>query len=204
MAVLCMPVQAATLALELSENTSGAADGEISYRIVLNSDPGEAVAAFQADLSCGTADPARCVLIAGTAIAAAQKNASFSPIGSDTLRVLVAGLNQNVIASGPVLELRLRGTGSLALEGAALTDAILADPYGHAVPVQLRNHAQAPGAANALPRGCACDAGTGPAPLRALCGDALATGATLCVLGWGAVRRRIPQSSSGSGKAVRI
>lgn len=124
----------ATLGLGEGGSVVGADQVQIPVRLDVGAD--EAVAGFQFDLHFD----ARLIQFdraeSGPVTVAAEKSAHANVIRPGLLRVVVAGFNQNAIAAGDVIGLHFSST-DMEREAAALrlSDVILSDPFGMALPV---------------------------------------------------------------------
>lgn len=95
------------------------------------------VASLQFDLSCNASYYTIIEIDAGAAAEAAGKQVMFD-VQEDSVRVIVAGFNQDGIASGEVAILYLSPESAHAPKGAyALEDAVLSDPLGQSLPVAI-------------------------------------------------------------------
>ncbi len=111
---------------------------EVQLPIQLDTQPGDVVASLQFDIHFDNEQFQFRRVETGAAAAQADKSAHFNPIRPDVIRVVVAGLNRNVIAPGILARVVFdrvsgeSGTTSLRMDG-----AILSDPFGTAVPATL-------------------------------------------------------------------
>lgn len=123
-------------------------DATLAIPIVLTPFSGEQVAALQFDADF---DPKRMALASelgaslGAAAQAADKSVHAARIRPGLLRVIIAGLNQNVIENGEVavLHFQRREHSEDPAGVVSLTNVVLSDPTGQEVP------ARAPGGDNA-------------------------------------------------------
>ena len=126
---------AATLGLQAQPSV--AAD-TIAVPVHLEVAAAEAVAGIQFDLHF---DPTALEFVrveAGDQATAAEKSAHFNELSPGVLRVIIAGLNRNHMVTGPVVTIHLAPQANApAAATATLSDAILSDPFGTAVPVML-------------------------------------------------------------------
>ncbi len=143
-ALLLLPMSgafgaAATLTVQNAAVPPGA--GSLTVPVALSVPAGCAVAALQFDVEF---DPAMLALatsggvLEGAAAKAAGKQLSFSKLSPDKIRVLVVGLNADVIAGGEVAKLNFTVSGGevSAKSAVQVRNAVLADPNGSQVAVQ--------------------------------------------------------------------
>ena len=101
MLILTSNIKAATLSIGSTSVSPG--DKNISIPIGLTSASGEEVSGFNFDLNFDTSRLSFKEVTLGKLATDAGKSLSFSQPSSNTIRVLVIGLNQNVISDGIVL-----------------------------------------------------------------------------------------------------
>ena len=171
----------------LSMDDVDAAPGEdgLSAVVSLDSAAGDSVSGVQFDIAFdGGAMDVSAVTI-GQAAAAADKELSFYRVDADTVRVIVAGLNQTAIADGTVAKASFdvdagAAPGTYAI---SLMLVLLSDPYGAPVDVEIfpgsmvvteaEGEGEAEGEDNT---GCSAASVTGPRgglPPMPGCGDML-------------------------------
>ena len=136
------PVEAAVLGGKV--RTEGSAQ-ERTTVITLRCAPGERVAAVQFDLVfSGTLEAPPPVVQMGSASKSADKQVRSSRISSNTLRVIIAGLNQTPISGDEIATVSV--SGALSSNAVmAIRNALLADPSGGRVPVNTEFDPAAPG-----------------------------------------------------------
>lgn len=138
-AVVLSCVTACATAAELSTRMKPGADGQggVVAEIALNTSPEERVAGLQFDLLFNRDTVALGKVTAGPAAAAASKDVYCSAQRSGA-RVIVAGLNQNVLEDGVVAEVCLYASSAAEkTEPVALTGVVLSDPFGRRVPSRV-------------------------------------------------------------------
>lgn len=129
---------AATLGLGSANGTPGGA--AVVLPLTLAPDTGETVVAFQLDLGFDATFLTLANVTLGPASTAASKTLSVNTLGPGAVRVLVAGINQNAIAAGDVLDVSVQvKAGATGTSNIALGNVVLADPNGHSVPVTTAN-----------------------------------------------------------------
>jgi len=99
--ILTSNLEAATLSVGSASGSPG--DKNIAVPVGLTSTPGEKVCGFNFDLSFDTSRLSFKEVTLGSGAVDAGKSLSFSQPSSNTIRVIVVGLNQNVIDDGEVL-----------------------------------------------------------------------------------------------------
>lgn len=99
--ILTYNLEAATLSIGSGSGSSG--DKNISIPINLNSSPGEKVCSLNFDLNFDTSKLSFKEVTLGSVVTEAGKSLSYSQPNPGTVRVVVVGLNQNVIEDGKVL-----------------------------------------------------------------------------------------------------
>ena len=143
--LLLMPVSGAfgamaTLDLQSAATPSG--DGSLTVPVLFSPPAGGAVAALQFDVEFDPSAltlPASGAVSEGAAAKAAGKQLSFSKVSPGKLRVLVVGLNADVIAGGELARLNFSvlGRSVSAASAVHVLNAVLADPNGAEVPVRI-------------------------------------------------------------------
>jgi len=109
---------------------------EVALPVSLDSAAGEEVCAAQFDLLFNSSVLTMQGVTAGSAATAAGKQLSSSTISPGRIRVIVAGLNQNVIGDGVIATVRfavVSGTPG-GIQPVTLSGVLLSDPDGVAVP----------------------------------------------------------------------
>ncbi|NIA15981.1 MAG: hypothetical protein GWP08_18105 [Nitrospiraceae bacterium] len=139
-ALLAVLTPGTGLAATLSAGELSAAPGapEIRIPIALEAGSRERVGGLQFDLTFDTDALSLKGVVVGAAAKDAAKDIYFSPLPSGSARVIVAGLNQNEIASGLVAEAIFavaadvpQGEYEVRLDG-----VVLSDPFGNRVRVK--------------------------------------------------------------------
>ena len=122
--------------LTVGQNSAIPTQTGVSVPVSLSSGTGEEVAAIQFDILFDYAILALTDVTAGPAASSAGKDISFSTVEPGRVRVIIAGLNQNVISDGAIANALFNvnrnapgGEQSLSLSG-----VLLSDPNGVAVP----------------------------------------------------------------------
>jgi hypothetical protein len=124
------------------QNAAVSSNGRsLTVPVMFSASPGCAVAALQFDVEF---DPAVLALppaggvLEGAAAKAAGKQISFSKVSPEKIRVLVVGLNADVIADGEVAKLNFGVSGGAVSAASAvhIRNAVLADPNGSEIPTQ--------------------------------------------------------------------
>lgn len=110
--------------------------GTCNIPVTLGIDPGEQVAGAQWDLVFDSDVITVKSIETGSVAAAAGKSVSFSTIEAGRIRVLVTGLNMNVMSSGvmAIVTISVPAGSPGGDQPLDMEDAVLADPYGVAVP----------------------------------------------------------------------
>lgn len=136
---LCGTVQAATLSVGQASGTAG--DLGITLPISLASAAGESVSGIQFDLLFDSSVLSVSQVATGAAADAAGKSASYSVVASGQIRVIIAGLNQNVIGDGVVAtaSLGIATSAATSTQEVSFSGALLASPSGQAVTVTTQN-----------------------------------------------------------------
>jgi len=129
--ILSTNLQAATLSIGTASGS--AIDKNISIPVELISAPGEQVSGFNFDLNYDSAKLSFKEVTLGSVAVDARKSLSFSQPSSNIVRVVVIGLNQNVIGDGTVLNftfdiLDKSSSGKVEL---TITKASISDPKGN-------------------------------------------------------------------------
>ena len=135
--ILTSNLNAATLTISSASGSPGTKN--ISVPINLTSAPGEQVCGFNFDLNYDSAKLSFKEVKLGSVAEGAGKSLSFSKPSSNTVRVVVVGLNQNVIGDGTVLTftfdvLRNAAAGKTEL---TITKPSISDPNGKALVVNV-------------------------------------------------------------------
>lgn len=107
----------------------------VSLPISLALDAGEDVASLQFDILFDDGTLALPLVAIGSAAQSAGKELSFFALGLDTVRVVIAGLNQEAIPAGAVAQ-ALFNVGAAAPEELSVVTlgyVVLADPFGSEV-----------------------------------------------------------------------
>ncbi len=125
---------AATLTAGTAEATPHTANVRIA--VTLDTEANDAISGIQFDLTFDPAAAALKDITAGPAAEDAQKSVSFNTIEQGRSRVIVAGLNQNLIGQGTLASMHfdipehaINGTHPIALD-----NIVMSDPRGRAVP----------------------------------------------------------------------
>jgi hypothetical protein len=108
----------------------------VSVPVSLSSGTGQEVSAGQCDVSFSSAVVSVSGVTAGTAAVSAGKDVSFSTIEAGKIRVIFAGLNQNVVPDGVVANIKcdVASNAPGGLQPLTLSGVLLSDPDGVAVP----------------------------------------------------------------------
>lgn len=110
--------------------------GGLNIPVHLDVDTGEAVAGIQFDVIFDPSALRFDRIDAGTSTASAEKSVHSNLLAPGKLRVVIAGLNRNVMAEGPVCHAWFNTiAGSGANTSATLENGVLSDPFGS--PVRL-------------------------------------------------------------------
>lgn len=131
--VLCLAgiAQAATLT---AESVAGAAPGAsgVMLTIDLAASAGEQVCGVQVDIEFDSDALSVAKAAAGTSATDAGKSVSLQTIASGVARLVVTGINQKVMADGPVatLSFSVADAATAAVYPIALTEAMWVNPYG--------------------------------------------------------------------------
>jgi hypothetical protein len=148
---------AATVAVGSAEARAG--DTGVAIVFTLTLQPGELVSGIQFDLVFAAEALELTSLAEGPVAVAASKSVSFTETSPGRVRAIVAGLNQNVMEAGVVVEglfnVPVRapnGRHTLALE-----NLVLSNPAGRAVPATPEHGVVAvSGGTDPAPPGCGC------------------------------------------------
>jgi cohesin domain-containing protein len=126
----------ATVTLEAPAN----ADGLIALPVSLSPADNESAASLQFDLHF---DPAAYVVqdvVTGSVAAAADKDAIFSALSDDTVRVIVVGMNQTALVGGEIATVYLEPlTADSTSNTFTLSEIVVSDPIGAPVAVEYAN-----------------------------------------------------------------
>lgn len=134
LAAVCVFRVAGAEGAALSIGTPSAIEDVYAVSVFLTPGSGENVAGLQFNFQFSASQFSVTDVSAGTAAAAANKDVAFSQEG-DTLRVIVAGLNQEVMETGEVVVVYLAPKDAGAtLDSLQLENAVFADPEGQSVP----------------------------------------------------------------------
>lgn len=127
-------VPAATLALGTAAGTPGGP--QVTLPLVYTPGAGDLVASMQFDVSFNTTNLTITALLAGPAATSAGKSLVVNQVSPGTYRIIVAGLNQNVISGGTVAQLTFYiAPSAILVLPVSLEDVILASPSGQSVSV---------------------------------------------------------------------
>jgi cytochrome oxidase assembly protein ShyY1 len=109
----------------------------VTLPVRLHASSEEQVAGLQCDISLDATGLSYVGTEMGPAGQAADKALSANPVGRSEIRLILVGLNQNVIGEGVVADLLLKAVAEapIAPEMAVLDDVILSDPYGARIAV---------------------------------------------------------------------
>lgn len=138
MLTVLTPRTGSAATLSAGERTAAPGTPEARIPVALDASAGERIGGLQFDLSFDTDALSLKGVVVGTAAKEAGKDIYFSPLPSGSARVIIAGLNQNEIASGFVAEAifaipsdMAQGEYAVRLEG-----VVLSDPFGNRVRVK--------------------------------------------------------------------
>jgi len=128
------PCGAATLSLGQQSGMPG--DTDVSVPVSLCSAPGEEVAGAQFDIVFDDTILSLPDVVAGPAASDAVKYVYSSEFEPGMVRVIVMGLNQTTIADGVIAYalFTVADEASVGAQYLSLTQVLLSDPYGLAVP----------------------------------------------------------------------
>ena len=129
--------QARAARLTVGEPIVDDAGTTVTLPIHLHASPEEQVAGLQCDISLDRTGLSYVGTEMGPAGQAADKALSANPVGRSEIRLILVGLNQNVIGEGVVANLLLKAASDapIAPEMAVVGDVILSDPYGARIAV---------------------------------------------------------------------
>ena len=137
--ILTSNLKAATLSVGSTSGSSG--DKNISIPIGLTSTSGEKVCGLNFDLNFDTSRLSFKEVTLGSVATDAGKSLSFNQPSSNTIRVVVIGLNQNVIGDGKVLNFTFdildKAPGGKAKLN--IMDPSISDPKGKQLSVTVRD-----------------------------------------------------------------
>ncbi len=157
--------RAATLTVMAPVSDTDADQGVVPIRLLAG--PGERVCAVQFDVrfdasEAGVAETY--AFLAGEAAKSANKQVSFARIDSRTVRVIVAGFNQNIIPDGDLVLVRQESESRNpeALQSADLARIKLSDPNGGRI-AATASPTGVPDRDKAAAKGAGKGAGKGPA-----------------------------------------
>jgi hypothetical protein len=112
--------------------------GEVTVPIRLVPGPGEEVASLQFDLQYETNLLIFQAASTGQTAKAAEKMVHHKETSPGKLRIILAGLNQNALEAGVVVECRFQRAESAPIYlSPSLKNAVLSDPFGSKVPAVL-------------------------------------------------------------------
>jgi len=116
-------------------------DGDcVAVSVTVAADGNDQIASLQFDLGYDNNNFELADVQQGGSAADAWKEVVHSLMSPDTIRVIVAGLNQNVIPDGPVMTMRLRPLHEDAsLPALALHSVVISDPFGGNVDVKRKD-----------------------------------------------------------------
>ena len=122
--------------LTVGQNSAIPSQPGVSVPVSLSSGVGEQVAAVQFDITFNSAILVLSDATAGPAASSAGKDISFSTVEPGRARVIIAGLNQNIIPDGIIanalFNVNISAPGGE--EPVSLSGVLLSDPNGVAVP----------------------------------------------------------------------
>jgi hypothetical protein len=132
-------LQAATLTIGSASGSPGTKN--ISIPINLTSASGERVCGFNFDLSFDTSKLSFKDVTLGSAATQVGKSLSYSQPSSNTIRVVVVGLNQNIIGDGTVLTFTfdVLSNAPAGKTELAITKPSLSDQNGKALAVNIKD-----------------------------------------------------------------
>lgn len=133
--LLCCEAFAATLTV--GQGSAQPGETAVTVPLTLALSPGDNVAALQADVGFDPDMLSLSSISAGPSATAVNKNVSFSVQAPGSVRLIIAGLNQNAISDGVVANMIfgvMQGTPAGA-QAIRLAEVLAADPTGSAVPV---------------------------------------------------------------------
>jgi len=137
--ILTSNLEAATLGVGSTSVSPG--DKNISIPVDLTSTSGETVCGFNFDLNFDTSRLSFKEVTLGSVATDAGKSISFNQPSSNTIRVVVIGLNQNVIGDGKVLNFTFDIINKAASGKAKLTISkpSMSDPKGKQLSVSTED-----------------------------------------------------------------
>ncbi len=133
-----IPTYPATLSLDSRNAETGT---QTVINTVLTVSSSESVSAIQFDVLYDSDTYEVITVSAGESSISAQKQVQYNTISSGQVRVIIAGLNQNIIPSGSIAKITFKVCSS-APAGSydiSLTRALLSSPTGSSVPVTVVN-----------------------------------------------------------------
>ncbi len=132
-----IPDAARAANLTLGAPIVGGTDGTLTIPLQLDTAPGEEVAGLQCDILLKDTALEYEKAEIGPVGKAAAKILSANPLGRAKVRLILVGLNQNIIGEGVVANLvfRVPEGSSDSPEIAGLGDIIFSDPFGTPIPV---------------------------------------------------------------------
>ena len=136
MLILASNLQAATLTIGSVSSSPGTKN--ISIPMNLSSASGERVCGFNFDLNYDASKLSFKDVTLGSAATEVGKSLSYSQPSSNTVRIVVIGLNQNVIGNGEVLTFTFNVLNNAPVGKAELTitKASISDPNGKSLAVK--------------------------------------------------------------------
>jgi len=135
--ILTSNLHAATLTIGSASGSPG--NKNISIPVELTSAPGEKVCGFNFDLCFDTSKLSFKEVALGSVAVGAGKSLSFNQPSSNIIRVVVIGLNQNLIGDGTVLTFSfdILDNAPVGKSALTITKASISDPNGKALPVNI-------------------------------------------------------------------
>lgn len=140
--VICLYVPETIYGAVLSVDKKTAETGMmIRLPILLSVDSGEQVSALQFDVNYPLNNFQISNVFIGSSASSAGKTLQYNMLSSNALRIIIAGLNQNVIGNGCVAELECRVCLSSwsGFADVTLTGIVMSSPTGSRVPAQASN-----------------------------------------------------------------
>lgn len=112
-------------------------DAAVTVPLTLTVSPGDTVAALQADVGFDPDVLNLSSVTAGPSATAANKNVSFSVQAPGSVRLIIAGLNQNALPDGVVADMvfDVKQNTIAGFQAILLDNVLAADPTGVSVPV---------------------------------------------------------------------
>lgn len=136
--VLSLVQGACGVTLGLKASPTEANLDSIVVPVQLSVEQGDAVASLQFDLHYDTETLRYDETATASSAQNAEKSAHANVLRPGVLRVVVAGLNRNAMATGPLVNLRFSASGGFTpTTSVSMESAIVSDPYGTAIPVTL-------------------------------------------------------------------